>query len=172
MANETYSYISGSVIGSSTNTYTFSSIPAGYTDLKIIVCARGSGGGDSLLVTVNSTNVTYYNDLQEYDGVSYAASYYAGSNAAFYGGMAFGGTQAANMFSQAEINIGNYASSVHKPISSMQGNTNNIVTSQSMSFGGGQAGVSVPITSITLTASGSTNFLATSSFMLYGIKKF
>ena len=170
MANETYSYISGGILSTTASSYTFSNISTVYTDLKVIVCARSNAGADSFRVTSNSTLVTYYNDLKEYDGASYSAGYYAGSNADFYGGVAFGGTQAANMFSFAEVNIGNYTSSTHKAISAMQGNTNNIVNSQSMSFGGGQVGVTDPITSVTISCS--SPMVATSSFMLYGIKKF
>lgn len=168
---DTYSFISGSVLGTSASSYTFSNIPANYTDLKIIASVRNNSNSDAFSVQVNGADyLTYYHDLKEYDGASFAAGYYAGTTAQLYGAAAFGGVQAANHFSQVEITIANYSASINKPLSYMGGNKNNIVNSQSQSFGGGNILVTAPITSITLAPFGGNSFVATSSFMLYGIK--
>lgn len=54
--------ISEQVLGSSTASVTFSSIPQTYKDLVVEVCGAGGGGGGDLLLRYNNDSASNYSD--------------------------------------------------------------------------------------------------------------
>lgn len=155
---------------------TFSSIPQTYTDLKIVMSARVTSGGntsDNAYVTFNGTTDRYYEVLLYGAGTSSGSVSAQNANAYLqWSGSASGSsTTVANTFSNAEVYIANYTSSNSKSVTSNWVNIDNSVN--------GWAGISsglwnptsnAPITSITIAArSAATSFIENSTFYLYGV---
>lgn len=170
MAN-TYTIINSVTVGAGgVATVTFSSIPSTYTDLKLVYSAR--------LTNTNIISVDYILLNGSSSGISnkflYGYGSSAGSSIQANGvGVINESGSTANVFSNNEIYIPNYASSNGKSISSNNSNENN-------GSGGGNYMFSVystntsAITSITIQpeiASINPNtILQYSTFYLYGIK--
>jgi hypothetical protein len=171
MAN-TYTLIASLTVGSGGSAnINFTSIPATYTDLTLNLSARATitGGGDK------------WTDISI--GFNGAGSNVSISNIILYGlGNATGATNAtapsggamptsdatASTFSNCNIYISNYTSSINKRYS-MDNVTENNVTRAVASLTGGMYSTSSAITSITLyPASG--NFAEHTTAYLYGIK--
>ena len=167
----TYTLISSNVLSASAASVTFSSIPATYTDLVLRFTARSDRAivSDNIPITFNGTATGYSRTYlvnnggtpqsanQTSTGTSIAVLYSDGANAT------------ANTFSSGEVYIPSYTVSQNKPVSSIGMVEDNNAT--------GYAGTTAhlwsntaAITSITVSASSSQNFVAGSSFYLYGIK--
>jgi len=169
----TYQLISSNVLSSNVASVTFSSIPATYTDLVMRWSVRDSN------VSVNANNFIYYNGNSS--TTSYSQTYFRGGNSNgvsstrntddndIYLGYNNGSTSTSNTFSSGELYIPNYASTSTRPMSSFLANEENSTSSGWMHINAGLYRGTNAITSITLTAS--VNFLANSSFYLYGISK-
>jgi len=153
------------VSGSSTGTVTFSSIPSTYTDL-VIVCNLGLSSASRLYVRFNGSSATDYSDTWI---TGEGATAYSGrdttSNAITVGG-AWNGLS-TTLTATAIISVMNYANTT----------TNKTVlcrlANQKASGGSVDANVGLwrqtsAITSIGVV--GGANFLANSTFTLYGIK--
>ena len=71
----TYTLISSNTLGSAAASVTFSSIPATYTDLKLVIVCQGSLGSDNN-ITFNSDTATNYSitRLWSYDAVTPASN--------------------------------------------------------------------------------------------------
>jgi len=171
MAN-TYDLISGSTISVDTASVTFSNISASYTDLVMKISAR---------TTNNSTGTQFRFDLNASSTAgSYRILYSDGSTAATSGlttasnfvpiaELALpGAASTANIFSNLEIYIPSYTSSVRKQMNVMNANENNNANSWVM-MGAVKWTGTAAISSILMYPS-SGNFVAQSSFYLYGIK--
>lgn len=169
----TYTLISSNTLSSDAATVNFTSIPNTYTDLVLKITARGDAAGLStlLMVGLNSTSVniscTYlYSSYSTYVVQSGRDS--AATSAGF--GYFNGSTTTSNTFGPIEIYIPNYAGSTTKPINSIAMYENNSASA----YGWAQASfanTTSPITSINLSRLIGSNFLAGSSFYLYGISK-
>lgn len=165
MAN-TFELISGSTLGSSQSSYTFSSIPSTYTDLKLMVSARQDSGIYNYAdgrITINGggTAVTAKEIYGE------ASIPVAGSSTSIYVAVSTS-TNTANSFSSTDFYFPNYTSALNKSFSAdivTEGNN----TSQATTLKAFLWSNTSAITSITLLPS-SGNFIAQSSFYLYGIK--
>ena len=168
----TYTLISSNVLSSSAASVTFSAIPSTYTDLVLRVSARSDAAGltqDNIWITFNGVGSGY--STTALTGNGSAASSNSTSSAtiirAYNGANSNGAT--ANSFGSAEIYIPNYAGSTAKPVSSFGVSETNSATSY-LSATAGLSSATAAITSImTMTGNGS-NWLAGSSFYLYGIK--
>lgn len=169
----TYTLISSNTLSSDAATVTFSSIPSNYTDLVLKISARGDAAGLSslLMVGFNSTSLntscTYL--YSQYSSGTVASGRDSAATSAGFGYFN-GSTSTSNTFGPIEIYIPNYASSSTKQIGSTAMYENN----GAQAYGWAQASFvnsTAPITSINLSRLIANNFLAGSSFYLYGISK-
>jgi hypothetical protein len=147
---------------------TFSSIPqTGYTDLKIVTSARttySGGANDGLTVRYNGNNTNY----------TFTQFYGDGTNAASNAGSASVGpnvpttSATSNTFGNAEIYIRNYRNSSFKS-TSMDAVGENNATSAIQTMIGTLWSNTAAITSVYLASSSGANFMADTTFSLYGI---
>ena len=126
MAN-TYVLISSSTVGSGgASSFDFTSIPATYTDLLVLISARGANAAttNSLWVQFNATGSSYTE--KELTGSGTAAS--SGQNASAvksYIGDIPAATATASTFGNAEVYIPNYTSANYKSFSANTVQENN-----------------------------------------------
>jgi hypothetical protein len=151
----------------------FTAIPATYTDLKVLISARGTrSNSGSLTVTLrfNSDGGSNYSYRRLYaDGTSAAADGSTGESYGFAGYVAKA-FDTANTFGNCEIYIPRYAGSTQKSYSSDGVEENNATLSYASLVAGTWSGTSA-ITGIALYASGGAfNWEQHSSATLYGIK--
>jgi hypothetical protein len=171
MAN-TYTLISSNTLSATTASVTFSSIPQTYNDLVLKVSARAD--------TVD-TNVNIYIQFNgnttgsNYNGLQYG--YYSANNnynevfnrnQMDYGLWASGANILTNMFAANEVYIPNYTSSMLKVLGA-QGIIENNSSSGWALMTSSEWRQTAAVTSI-LMQPYSGNFLAGSTFWLYGIK--
>lgn len=175
MAN-TYYLINSNVLTSSQTSVTFSSIPATYTDLVLRASIRHNGtGGNVWFVGAQFNAVTgsvYSDTFLVTDGSSVIPT--GNTNETAFGVHA--GTQVQNnytadTFSNTELYIPNYTSSLNKPWASHLISENNATTYNYLGFCAGLTRTTEAITDILIKPNGSVGgFTAGSSFYLYGIK--
>ena len=167
----TYTLISSNTVGSSgASTVTFSSIPATYTDLLVKVSSRVDYAATSqaLLMRFNSSATSYTGKLLR--GSGSAASSFASGTTYINLGETVGATSTTNTFGNTEIYIPNYTGSNYKSTSSDGTMETNGATSY-MELTSGLWSDTAAITSISFSASNSSNFVQYSTFYLYGINK-
>ena len=169
MAN-TYTLISSNVLASSAASVTFSAIPSTYTDLVLRISARSdtAGTSDQYYVTFNGSGTGYsYTNLY---GTGAAAATLTISAQAIIRVRSFdGNTATANTYGSAEIYIPSYTATQNKPISAFAAMEDN-ATAAIVGTTAGLWSNTAAITSVTISAAGA-NWLAGSSFYLYGISK-
>jgi len=174
---ENYVLLERTELNASAASVTFASIPqSGYTDLKIVVSGRSDRNVFSfcyMRMRLNSTTTNYTYRILQGDGSS-VSSLDQSNGGLFSDGILVGGTSqnnnTASTFSSTEVYIPNYTSSTNKSISAdgvteaNQSNTLAIMTA-------GLWSNSAAITSISFEPwqGGTFNFLAGSTFSLYGI---
>jgi len=171
MAN-TYTLIASNTLSAPAATVTFSGIPNTYTDLLLKYSARGDNGGisyDAAYLRFNGVTSSSYSNSNLF--VNNATVYSnLGTGTTIEGLMdTNGSTSTANTFSNTEIYIPYYLSTTLKPTSRIGA----VETNASSTYLGIQAGLfnnSSAITSLLLGIVYSSNFVAGSSFYLYGIK--
>jgi hypothetical protein len=168
MAN-TYKLISSSVLSTSASSFTFSSIPATFTDLVLKTSVRSdvSNVQYDLQVSMNSTGGTSHS-YTLFRGYSPSGDTFRGSSVGYILGNSSGGGATANTFGNSQMYIPNYAGSTFKPASFNNANETNASTIFLYTTAGLFNSTSA-ITSIILT-SPSYNFVSGSSFYLYGVK--
>lgn len=91
MATSTYDFISGTLLGSSTNLVTFTSIPSTYTDLVITI-------GTMVSSSTNSAMVMYFNNdtSSSYNYIGWNANGSPSGQASYAGTQSLGNTGPAN----------------------------------------------------------------------------
>lgn len=161
-------------LSASASSITFDNIPqTGYTDLKIVASTRSANASavDAVYGRFNSTSTGYTNRVLygETTGVGSFSPVSAGTYAHLGYGVGANGT--ANTFSSFEFYIPNYTSSNYKSVSVDSVTETNASTYQSgvQSLEAVLWSNTAAITSITLTQESGGNFVAGSSFSLYGI---
>jgi hypothetical protein len=168
----TYTLISATTVGTATSTITLSSIPQTYTDLVLKISARGDASSLSSLLMVGfnsssiNTSCTYL--YSQYSSGTIASGRDSAATSAGFGYFN-GATSTSNTFGSIEIYIPDYTASTTKQIGSIAMYENNA----SQAYGWAQASFAnstAAITSINLSRLIANNFLAGSSFYLYGIK--
>jgi len=143
---------------------TFDNIPqTGYTDLKIVASSRIDSTTPNIEISFNGSTTSFSNKVVYGDGSTAASTSYAR-----HIGYATMSSNTANTFGSAEIYIPNYTSSNHKSFSS-EGVSENNATQAYSSLDAGLWSNTAAITSITLTPQSANNFVANSTFSLYGI---
>jgi hypothetical protein len=162
---KTYEPIATTTLGSAAATVTFSSITGTYTDLVLVISARMSGGGGASAIQAqfNSDTASNYSfTLMTGDGSS-ATSSRGSSQTQAAVGLA---TDAAGEWSSNIIQVMNYSNTT----------TNKTVLARAGIAGDRTRAIvslwrsTSAITSILIINNGSVNFVAGSTFTLYGIK--
>lgn len=172
MAN-TFDKISKTVLTGNSASVTFNSIPQTYTDLCLKISARTDEATSysGVLIEFNDNqgpNYSYVRMLGNGTGVAGAAG--IENTQAYINFASNAGSNLANSFSNTEIYMPLYTTSTSSLPFGIQ---NCVPTNASEGYAGSQAHVFLgfgPITKIYIYASGSSNFVANSSFCLYGIK--
>ena len=171
MAN-TYKLLSSTVLTGTQTTITFSSIPAGYTDLVLSISARTNSGSvtDAIRYTLNNDSSAVYTFKVGYgNGTSAVATgetNYTVAGRYFYANVGNGST--ANTFGNGELYISRYASQQRKAISENGVNENN-ATAANLNMGATVWAQNQAVSSIELQSWNGADFVAGSSFYLYGV---
>jgi hypothetical protein len=160
----TYEKIATTTLGSAAADITFTSIPATYTDLRIVWLGTATGGGVDFYLRFNSDTGTNYSGTYLYgDGSSAGSQRVTSENAAR---LSFG--LSSTIPTTTQIDIFSYTGSTFKTLLSAFSNDFN---------GSGETRRSVhlwrstsAVTSITLSPSSST-FASGTTATLYGILK-
>ena len=168
----TYTLISSVTVGSGgAANIDFTSIPATYTDLCLVVSARSARTGDfrdELHIRFNSDSGNNYTQRAlNANGTSVGSSTVSATNYLKKGTMPTSDATAST-FSNNQIYIPNYTSSNNKSVSSEQVTENNSATNNFLEMYAGLWSNSAAITSITLSPEVST-FAQYSTAYLYGI---
>lgn len=170
MALQLYKIATVEVGSAGAATIDFTSIPQGYTDLKLVLSGRGNLPQvySDLSVQVNS-NTTSYSSRSLYGNGASAAS---GSNITgtnkIYCGTTTGANATANAFNSAEIYIPNYASANNKSISIDTVAENNATTAYSTLTAGLWSNTAA-ITAVNLSVNSGYTFQQYTTATLYGI---
>lgn len=169
----TYELIKGETIAASTTSYTFSSIPATYTDLMLRLSLRSDQAAYTEVFNLRfngiSTTTYSYTALAGLSGV--VSSFAASAETYARGGVASGSVNTANTFGNAEIYIPSYTAAQNKPIGAFSVSENNTVNDAPIQINAALWRSTAAITSIQILPIGGPNWITGSSFYLYGIKK-
>ena len=164
--------ISSQTLGSAAASVTFSSIPAGYTDLVLRISARSDRATDtqSIFLKFNGDGTTtkYSRTTVNGDGVN-ASSARQTNAATVVIPFITGTTATANTFNNVELYIPNYAGSTNKPYSAVGAPENNYYLVEYIEGVAGLYRETAAISSIQFTLP-SGNFVSGSSFYLYGLR--
>jgi hypothetical protein len=166
----TYNKIEAKTLGSAASSVTFSSIPATYTDLVLIIDTRSdstSASDTKLYVNFNGDTGSNYSQTFLFGNGSSAGSS-RGSNQAFiYAGdiSATGGSSYSGR-SNVILQIQNYSNSTTNKTLLSRVNSTNVLVEAVVGLWRNTAA----ITSVALDLEGSPQFISGSTFTLYGIK--
>jgi hypothetical protein len=141
----------------------FTSIPQTYTDLKIVVSARGTYD-NSILAEFNGVTTGYSTRFFRGNGSTAASS----TSSELRVGVLNPSSYTASVFSISEIYIPNYTSGNEKSILVESANENNATTNY-MFMNAGLSTATAAITSIKLKNDDSDNFAQYSTATLYGV---
>jgi len=158
-------------LNASASSVTFSNIPqTGYTDLKLVVSARGNYADiyDVMAIKFNGSSSGYSGKYIQSTGSSASSGNQAPST--YIELLVGGSTSTSDTFCNTEVHIPNYTSSNQKSVSADDALETNATTVYSRVYAGLWTGTSA-ITQIEVglgTAFG-TAYLANSTFSLYGL---
>jgi len=174
MANPTLTLISNQLVGlGGASAITFSSIPATYTDLKLVMSARTDRMGglpvDGITLKFNGSSSSYSTKSLYVNNGNNPPVSGTDTNGILVSSGADSGDATANTFSSSEVYIPNYAGSQYKALST-DGVSENSGSAYYMGMTSGLWSNTAAITSIVATPTVGTIFLQYSSFYLYGIK--
>ena len=163
----TYEKIASTTLGSATSNITFSSIPATYTDLRIVWVYQSVSAGNYPYLQFNSDTAANYSYLTLYGDGSAAGSQKSSNNNGAY--LVSNAAASTSQWQMQTIDIFSYAGGTFKTLlNTYSGDTN----------GGGfvSNGVNLwrstsAITSVKLLFDASGNIAAGSTATLYGILK-
>lgn len=170
-AGATYEPIAKYTVASDVTSYSVTSIPGTYTDLRVVLNARStlSPSQDSLWsITFNSDTATNYSSTMLRGNGSAASSLAQSSATAARLGYALTAGAGSNMYSSIIFDIFNYAGSTNKTFLSN--------TAADWNGGGYTARIvglwrsTSAITSFTLTDNNAANVATGTTITLYGIK--
>lgn len=149
---------------------TFSNIPSGYTDLKLVISARRSASFSDGQIRFNGDSSTVYSSRQlRGDGSATVSTSTSGAAQAIIGQPFARGNSTSNTFSNAEIYIPNYTSSNNKSLS-IDTVTENNATAADACLTASLWANTAAITSFTIYPDiGYGTIEANSTFTLYGV---
>jgi hypothetical protein len=169
----TYEAIATVTVGSSgASSIAFSSIPATYTDLKLVISARTNvdNWNDNSIVRFNTDSGNNYSNRRINGSGSTIESSSNSSQDGFYYLNFNGSTVTSNTFCSNEMYIPNYTSSNQKSFSVDRAIENNSFTENLVSLIAGIWTGTAAITSISIAPFYGTSFVQYSTATLYGIK--
>lgn len=165
---ENYVLLERTELNDTAASVTFANIPqTGYTDLKIVVSVRSdraSSTWDNIQFQLNGSTTSY--SSRYLLGSGSAAS--SGTLSVLYGGDIPAINATASTFSNAEYYFPNYAGNTNKSVS-FDTTAENNATAAYQFLTAGLWSNTAAITSITMFSGNSANFVANSTFSLYGI---
>ena len=150
-------------------TIAFSSIPQGYTDLKLVMSARvdAGSGGYQTYVRFNGDTAANYNWRNLLGTGSAAVSQNTSGDTGMRITMSNSSGDTASTFGNSELYIPNYTGSTTKSVSA-DGVSENNATAATADLAAGLWTGTAAINSVTIFASGA-NFVQYSTATLYGI---
>jgi len=159
--------IASTDLTASASSVTFSSIPQGYTDLKIVVSARDASTGsyaNDFLISINGSTANLSNRMLYGTGAAVAST----TNATWVANVP-ANTSTANTFGNTELYFPNYNSTTTSKSYSVDSVTENNATNALAMLNAGLYSSNTAISSIGFSLAGGTSFTANSTFSLYGI---
>jgi hypothetical protein len=161
--------ISSQTLGSSAASVTFSSIPSTYTDLVLRMSTRSDVASNyETAIQINSISTNYSMTRLVGNGATATSARYT-AQSTYYMASTNGTNTTASTFSNLEFYIPNYAGSANKVASGFGVTENNSAsTNVSMAIHAELLSNTAAITQLVISAQG--NFVAGSSFYLYGLK--
>ena len=174
MANTYIKIASASVGSGGASSIDFSSIPSTYTDLQVLISARGDvssgSNADDISLRLNNDSGANYS-YKGITGTGSTSGSFSLSGETQFTYIAFAGSSNAtsNTFGNNSIYLPNYAGSTQKPISADVVTENN-ATLTYMRLNAGLWTGTAAINRMTLTIVGG-NFVQYSTATLYGISK-
>ena len=165
----TYELIKGETLATTAASYTFSAIPSTYTDLLIRYSARLNSASSEVDLRFNGVASNYSSTRIVGNGSTAVSLRITSSSLLRFYESANYSTNTADTFSSMEIYIPNYTASQNKPFSSFVATETNASTAYLVAQANLWSNTDA-ITSILLDPISSNNFVAGSSFYLYGIK--
>jgi hypothetical protein len=169
--------LSSTVLGSTQNTVTISSIPSTYTDLLLNVSARNSSPGryEAFRIEFNGTSANNYHNYSLRGNGSASgigSGTYDNLNPYITANWGQGNGSTANIFSSHSIYIPSYASSLAKAVAvtSVTEENSGLVNYAWTVMTAGLWNNTSAINQIKFTSPGGYDYLTGSSFHLYGIK--
>ena len=164
--------IASNTLTSSAASVTFSSIPGTYTDLVIKLSARSDFASlvDTIGIRFNGATTNYSDTNINTNSSSGSGGSTRATGLTYINGFRaiVGSTATSSTFSNAEFYIPSYTASQAKPLSEFNVSENNDTTAY-ISAVAGLWNNTAAITSIVLNSINSANFVAGSSFFLYGL---
>jgi hypothetical protein len=150
---------------------TLSNIPqTGYTDLKVVFSTRDTTSGTSNNIIIRLNSVTTSQSIRTLNGTGSAVA--SITDTPLYCPGSVGNTATANTFSNCEMYIPNYSSTTQNKSVSIDSVTENNATAAIAQLTAGLYASNSAITSIQFAPNGAVNFMAGSTFALYGIAAF
>jgi hypothetical protein len=168
----TYQLITANTLTTPTASVTLSAIPSTFTDLVLkgsIRCDESSFSNEQIRIRFNSLSTSIYSNVFARGDGSGSASALSSSETSGFVGLMNTDATTSNTFSNFEIYIPSYLSSVSKQTDTYTAMENNATTAYITALANLTA-TSAAITSLTFTTSNARNFVSGSSFFLYGIK--
>ena len=165
MAN-TYTLIEAKTLGTTTASVTFSSIPATYTDLSLVMSGRDDNVGST-----GSWSTFEFNGSVAPSGIYIfgAGSGTPSSGTAHKAPLENGGSSTASTFSNSYFYMPNYANTSYNKSYSVDGVVETNATEAYQALIAGLVATTNAITSIKVTP-GAGSWASGSTFYLYGIK--
>jgi hypothetical protein len=156
-------------VASPVSSITFSGIPQGYTDLKLVLSSRSNYGNNfgNPRITINSDTSTSSFGRRSIYAESGGTGSEVGSETRIIGVIPDNAT--ANVFGSLELYIPNYAGSAYKSYFADSVTENN-ATSALITLAASSFTVTSAITSIAIVDEGSRTFQQYTTATLYGIK--
>ena len=165
-AGSTYVPIATQTLGSAVGSVTFSSIPGTYTDLVLVLSARGTtaSASTSVYCTTNVTGTNYSSTWLVGNGLFAASSRYSTISQCYLGYIS-GASNPTGSFGTIVANFMNYSNTTTNKTIISRGNVAEAEADLYVSL----IRSTSALTSITVGEGGGNNFLAGSTFTLYGI---
>lgn len=146
----------------------FANIPqTGYTDLKVVISARTDSAAVNDNVAIQPNGNTSNRSARRIYGTGVSAL--SDSLVNIVSGNIAGANATANTFGNAEFYLPNYAGSTNKSFSTDGANESNQGSGVYLSMVAGLWSSTAAITSLTLVTESGANFVANSTFSLYGL---
>ena len=175
MPSPTYTLIKGETLTSAASSYTFSAIPSTFTDLVLRWSARSAQANATTRININLNGVsgTSYSFTKLQGTGTTASSANVSGFDKWWGEYVSANNATSNTFGSGELYLPNYLSTVNKQASFFSVAENNTSANGDwyVSALASLSTINSAITSVALTLNTGDNFMAQTSFYLYGVKK-